>query len=106
MGRPFLFTSCRAGLNPLRYFLLVEHLGAEVGQCRPGDQNGRDKGEHAEDAHDGDGVTGFHIIDDVGCGFHNMSPMASLSGREGWLLKTRLLVKQLRTDVGECRPGD
>ena len=58
--------------------ILVEHFGAEVGKCWPGDQDGRDKGEDAEDGHDSNSVAGFYIINDVGCGFHDVSPIASL----------------------------
>ena len=40
--------------GPLVVFNLVEHLGAEVGQGRPGDQDG---------------------TDNVGCALHDISPM-------------------------------
>jgi len=55
--------------------MLVEHLGAQVGQGRPGDQYGGDEGEQAQDTHDGNRVTGFDGTDDVGCALHNVSPM-------------------------------
>ena len=60
---------------PLLFSRLVEQLGAEVGQGRPGDQHGRDEGEQAQDTHDGDRVTGFDGTDDVGCALHDVSPM-------------------------------
>jgi len=57
------------------YAILIEHLCAEVGQRRPGNQSGRDKGEDAEHAHDGNSVTGFYGIDDIGCVFHGVAPV-------------------------------
>lgn len=60
---------------PLLSLRLVEHLGAEVGQGRPGDQYGGDKGEQAQDTHDSNRVTGFDGTDNVGCALHDVSPM-------------------------------
>ena len=64
----------------LRLFglFLVKHLGAKVGECRPGNQYGRDKSKNSENAHNCDGVTGFDIIDDIGCAFHDVSPGETL----------------------------
>lgn len=44
----------------------MDQLGAEVGQGGPGDQHGGDEGEHAEDAHDNDGVAGFEGTENLG----------------------------------------
>ena len=57
------------------FTLLVEHLGAEVSQSRPGDQYGGNESKDAEDTHNGYGVTGLDGIDDIGCAVHNLSPM-------------------------------
>jgi len=75
----FLLCLFRAGLNLPRDFL-VEHLGAEIGEGWPSDQNGGDKGEDAKDTHYGDCVAGFYGADDIGCGCHGVSPMVSLTG--------------------------
>jgi hypothetical protein len=58
---------------------LVEHFGAKVSKRRPGNQDSGDKSKHTKNAHDGDSVTGFDIIDDIGCGFHGVSPMFALN---------------------------
>ncbi len=80
----FRLQGCYAVGRTLLRRNLVEHLGAEVGQCRPGDQSGGDEGEDAEHAHDGDGVTGFYGIDDIGCVFHGVAPvLLSLDERVG-----------------------
>ena len=94
-------------LSPFSSSGSVEHLGAKVGECRPGDQHSGDEGEDAEDTHDGDGVAGFDGIDDVGCAVHDLSPMGvARSVGEAWVDNSWLLVEQFGADVGECRPGD
>ena len=59
---------------------LVDHLGAEIGECRPSDQNSGDKSEDAKDTHNSDCVAGFYIAEDIGCGCHGVSPIFSLTG--------------------------
>ena len=41
----------------------------------PGDQDGGNKCEDSEDAHDGDSVTGLDVVDDIGCCVHGVSPI-------------------------------
>jgi hypothetical protein len=74
--QPFqiFYFRARVESNFSAYFL-VKHFCSKVGQCRPGDQCSRDKGEDAEYAHDGNRVTGFYGIDDVGCVFHGVAPL-------------------------------
>ena len=59
-------------------FSLVKHLGAKVGERRPGNQYGRDKSKNSEDAHNCDGVTGLNITYDIGCASHDISPGETL----------------------------
>ena len=67
--------------DPLLLKSLVKQFRADVGECRPGDQDRRDEGEHAEDTHDGDCVAGFDGIDDVGCAGHDLSPLGVARSR-------------------------
>ena len=59
---------------------LVEHLGAEIGKSWPCDQNGGDKSEDTKYGHHSNSVTSFYVIDDIGCGFHGVSPIVSPTG--------------------------
>ena len=61
---------------------LVEHFGAEVSKCRPGNEYGGYESEDSENTHDGYGVTGFYGINDVGCAVHNLSPIGCLASCE------------------------
>lgn len=75
MGAAFfslLADSCfRAGVEfGLLAYFLVEHFGAEISQCRPGDQNGRDESKHAECGKDQNQVTTFHGIHKAALSFH------------------------------------
>ena len=48
----------------------VEQLGADVGEGGPGDQDGGDEGEHAEDREDEDQVAALDGIHHGGLSFH------------------------------------
>jgi hypothetical protein len=55
VGAAFLFLLSRfkSALSRNGDAILIEHFSAEICQCWPGDQNGRDKGKYTEYAHNG-----------------------------------------------------
>ncbi len=53
-------------------YALVEQFGTDVCQCRPGDQNGRDEGEDAEQGNDQDQVRTFDGIHKAALSFHDV----------------------------------